>query len=273
MTKTLPIVGAAMTVEWLDTYRDWLIADQRDLEIQDFANPYILDGDWQSVVEEAKSKLDGYEGRLGIHAPFYNLPLAAIDAKIREIVIQRHVHSLDIAGELGATHMVIHSPLAFLGMPSSLTQPMMGPVPLFQVIHETMEPIVERAAAVNCTLVIETIFDQLPQLWVDLAKSFDSKFVRLSVDVGHAYINHFRGAAPPDYWVQEAGSLLGHLHLQDTDGYTDRHWSLGQGKVDWHSVFAAVARLEHKPRLILELNNHADIPASAAWLADNGLAR
>ncbi len=273
MTETLPIVGAAMTVEWLDTYREWLIADQRDLELQDFANPYTLDGDWQRVVSEAKTRLDGYQGRLGLHAPFFNLPLAALDAKIRAVVVERHLQTLDIAGELGATHLVVHSPLAFLGMPGSLSQPMMGPVSLYQVIQETMAPIVQRAAEVNCTLVIENIYDQLPLLWVEMAKYFESEFVRLSVDVGHAYINHFRGAPPPDYWVREAGALLGHLHLQDTDGYTDRHWSLGRGKVDWHGVFAEIAKLEQQPRLILELRDFAEIPASAAWLREHGLAR
>lgn len=273
MTETLPVVGAAMTVEWLDTYRDWLIADQRDLEIQDFINPYILDGDWQSVVADAKAKLNGYEGRMGLHAPFINLPLDALDAKIRTVVIERHLQTLDIAAELGATHLVVHSPLAFLGMPTSLTKPMVGPVSLFEVVHQTMEPIVKRAAEVGCTLVIETIFDKLPLLWVELARSFGSEFVRLSVDVGHAYINHFEGAPPPDYWVREAGALLGHLHLQDTDGYSDRHWSIGRGKVDWHSLFAEIAALEQKPRLILELNDAGDIPASVEWLTQNGLAR
>ena len=31
------------------------------------------------------------------------------------------------------------------------------------------------------------------------------------------------------------------VHLQDADGYADRHWSLGEGTVRWHAVFAALA--------------------------------
>ncbi|HBM59926.1 MAG TPA: sugar phosphate isomerase, partial [Citreicella sp.] len=63
------------------------------------------------------------------------------------------------------------------------------------------------------------------------------------------------------------------IHLQDADGYADRHWAIGQGTVNWHAVFAALAPLTSRPRLIMELRDPAGILPSRDWLEAQGLAR
>jgi sugar phosphate isomerase/epimerase len=112
----LPI-GAALQVHDLSTYRDWLLADQRDLEIQDFYNSNLLDEDWQPLLRQAKALLDGYTGRLGIHGPTQGLPLIAFDNRVRRLVQDRLKQALDVCAELGATHMVLHSPFDCFGHP------------------------------------------------------------------------------------------------------------------------------------------------------------
>ena len=72
-------IGAALMVADLTRYRDWLIAGQRDLEIQDFLLPGVLTGDWQARVDAAKARLDGFTGRLGIHGPFIDMTLDMAD--------------------------------------------------------------------------------------------------------------------------------------------------------------------------------------------------
>ena len=67
----LPLLGAAMPLDTLDSLRDWILADHRDLELQDFIDADVLNGDWQPQVARARALLDGYEGRLGIHGPFW----------------------------------------------------------------------------------------------------------------------------------------------------------------------------------------------------------
>src|SRR6478752_6740707 len=103
MSNELPTIGAAMMVADLEQHRDWLIDGQRDLEIQDFFDPAVLDGDWQGRVAQAKKLLNGYEGRLGIHGPFYNLPLDARDPAIRDVVRKRLEQALGVCESLGAT--------------------------------------------------------------------------------------------------------------------------------------------------------------------------
>ncbi|MDZ4085500.1 MAG: TIM barrel protein [Tabrizicola sp.] len=69
-----------------------------------------------------------------------------------------------------------------------------------------------------------------------------------------------------------AGSRLGHIHLQDADGFVDRHWQIGHGTILWQSVFAAIAHTCANPRLILELRGKEGVLPSAAHLRAMGLA-
>jgi len=189
-----------------------------------------------------RDSLPGYTGRLGVHGPFWGLPLAAFDPEIQKVVQKRLLQSLDYCEAVGATHMVVHSPEAvgathmvvhspyqLLGDPVITSATDLGIGDSKALAMDTLLPAVKRAEQIGCTLVIECIFDRHPLVLVDFVRSFQSEFVRMSVDVGHAFINHtWQGAPPPDIWVREAGSLLGHVHLQDTDGWSDRHWAPGR---------------------------------------------
>jgi sugar phosphate isomerase/epimerase len=269
---TLPFVGAAMPYSRLPEFRDWLLEGPRDLEIQDPAWPNILDTNWQSVIPHIRSMLDGHTGRLGVHGPFWGMPIDAVDHKVQAAVKERLKQSLDYCAELGATHMVVHSPFEFLGTPFAPLQASDG-FNLLEIIHSTLEDAVRQATEIGCTLVIENIFDKDPAIWMGLIESFKTPHVRASVDVGHAFINHKLGAPPPDYWIRHAGNSLEHIHLQDSDGFADRHWCLGDGDINFTAIFSAVGKLEKQPRLILELMDPGKIPQAVAWLKQRNLAQ
>lgn len=271
--KQLPFVGAAMPSRMLGEYREWLIADQRDLEIQDPAMPEVLDGGWQPLVRQIRDQLDGYSGRLGIHGPFMSLSLLGYDPKIRAVVAERFRQALAFAAELGASHMVIHSPFIFFGSPFLPHSPGAGLSDQIGLIAATLEPIVPLAEQARCTLVIENIQDTNPAPLLAVVRSFGSDYVRMSLDTGHALITHRIGGPTPDQWVREAGPLLGHVHLQDSDGQLDRHWVPGDGNLNWYALFEALGELQHSPRLILELRSHGEIRRGADYLAARGLVR
>ncbi|MEM6664115.1 MAG: sugar phosphate isomerase/epimerase family protein [Pseudomonadota bacterium] len=268
---TTPVIGAAMPVEELPTYRDWLLQKQRDIEIQSFTRADVLMGDWRPLAEEAVRLLDGHTGRRGIHGPFWGVPLNSMDPEVQEVVARRVDQALDVCGVLGAVQMVLHSPYTkwmrnnFDAVPGWREGTVAS-------VHDTLRGAVRRAEDMGVTLVLENIEDCGPEERVDLAASFDSASVKVSLDTGHAQCAHYMFGAPPvDYHVKAAGADLRHIHLQDVDGYADRHWSVGEGSVPWHRVFAALAETGATPHLILELRDYAKIPASMAWLEREGL--
>jgi sugar phosphate isomerase/epimerase len=141
-------------------------------------------------------------------------------------------------------------------------------------VHDTLGAAVKRAEDQGVTLVIENIEDIDPMARKALAESFGSEAVRLSIDTGHAHYAHISTGTPPvDYFVAAAGEMLHHIHLQDSEGYADRHWALGEGTIRWAAVFRAIGRLTIKPRLILELRDKSGIPASMALLEREGLGQ
>lgn len=271
--SSLPVVGAAMTLADLEIHRDWLFEKSRDLELQSFVEAEVLNGDWAPLAAHTKKLLDGHNGRVGIHGPFWGFTIASEDPEIRAIVSKRMLQGLDVCAEIGATHMVIHSPYTSWSY-NNLDDNAGAREKLVERTHLTMRDAVKRAEDIGCTLVIENIEDKDPHIRVALADSFNSEAVAVSIDTGHAHYAHgYTGAPPVDYYVKAAANRLAHVHLQDADGYADRHWSLGEGSIHWHAVFAALGKLESNPRLIIEIKNKSKIPASAAYLASIGLAQ
>ncbi|ASW04908.1 sugar phosphate isomerase/epimerase family protein [Rhizobium sp. 11515TR] len=269
---SLPIVGAAMTLDDVEIHRNWLLEKPRDLELQSFVEAEVLNGDWAPLAERARKLLDGHQGRLGIHGPFWGFVIASQDPDVRTVITKRLLQALDVCANIGATQMVIHSPYTSWSY-NNLDNNKGEREKIIEYTHLTLKEVVKRAEDIGLTMVIENIEDKDPHIRVGLADSFNSPAVAVSIDTGHAHYAHgYTGAPPVDYYVHAAGNRLQHVHLQDADGYADRHWSLGEGNIHWRAVFAALAKLNSNPRLIIEIKDKSKIPASAAYLASLGLA-
>lgn len=271
-----PVAGAALDLDHLEMHRSWVLERQRDLEIQDLIDVDVVRGDLTAFVSRARKLLDGHTGRVGIHGPFWGWSIDTYDPDVRDIVKRRLDVSLDalrgIIGERGEGHMVVHSPTTTWDFnhydyyPTSRDEQ-------FARVHLCLKDAVKKAESMGAVLVIENCEDKDPRWRVDLARSFDSPAVRVSLDTGHAhYAHHTTGGPPVDYFVTVAGGMLEHVHLQDADGYADRHWVLGEGTVPWSAVFRALDALPTMPRLMIELADLTRVPEAAAWLGRQGLA-
>lgn len=268
---TLPLLGAAMLTKDLPAHRDWLFERDRDLEIQDYYYPHILE-DWRGTVDAARKALDGWNGRLGIHGPFINVALDPYDPEARAFTQKRMMQGLDAAEALGATLMVVHSPFTLWGYQNDFLFPG-GRDGVIARVRECMAPVVARAEGMGLALAVENIEDRDPLDRVALVEAFDSPALTVSLDTGHAHYMHVsHGGRPADWHVMAAGKRLSHVHVQDVDGYSDRHWPPGRGNVLWRAMFAALARHAPEARLIIEMNDAADVPEGAAYLVSEGLA-
>lgn len=273
MVKQLSILGAAMPIAKVPQHLDWLIEGARALEIQDPILPDVLDGDWRALVRVARSLLADYTGQLGIHGPFINLPLGSVDPKIQSVVSDRLRQGLDFAVEVGATHMVMHSPFDFFGSPHVPHSPAFGLARDIERVHATLDPLLPLARDAGVMFVIENIYDTNSAPLLALIRSFNSPLVRMSLDTGHAFIKHQIGGPTPDQWAADAGELLGHIHVVDNDGQYDRHWMPGHGNINWFALFEALQKLTSQPRLVLELNKTDEILQAVQWLSMQRLAR
>ncbi|MCX8507537.1 MAG: TIM barrel protein [Rhodobacteraceae bacterium] len=280
-SNSLPTLGLAAHLEEIEQVpglRDFLFDHDRDLEIRDLVVLGATDPDrWQAIAARARQTLGAHRGRVGIHGPYEGLMIDTPDPDIRAIVQARLQAGLlalaAMQGGRGGGHMVIHSPYTTWHSYNRGTfyDDCAG---IQERTHACLAPLVRLAEAEGLMLVIENCEDKDPAERVALAASFNSPAVRVSLDTGHAHYAHGAMGAPPvDAFVRAAGAALAHVHLQDAEGWADRHWAIGRGTIRWHAVFQALRALPQMPRLMLEMADVRDAFASARWLAGEGLAQ
>lgn len=268
----LPIIGAQLTVLDLPKHRDWLVAKNRDLELPEFCMADILAAP-DPFIDMAKKALDGWSGRLGIHGPFSGFELDTRDREVRAVVQRRLDQALDAAEKLGATQMVLHSPFDPWDGHNLDNKPN-DRAKRVGAMLDTLAPALKRAGDQGVEIVLENIKDVDPMHRAAVVAAADSPALKLSVDVGHAYWAHVSAAAPPvDRFISFAGEALAHVHLQDADGYADRHWCLGEGTIPFAPIFAAFAAIKGNPRLIVEINEFGRVQEAVAHLQSLGLGQ
>lgn len=270
--KDLPIIGAQLTVLDLPRHRDWLIEKHRDLELPEFCMADILAAP-DPFIDMAKKALDGWQGRLGIHGPFSGFELHTRDKEVRAVVRKRIDQALDAAEKLGATQMVLHSPYDPWDAHNLDNKPT-DRAKRVSAILESLAPALRRAEDMGLEIVLENIKDVDPAHRAAVIEAADSPALKLSVDVGHAFWAHGSAGAPPvDRYISAAGDNLAHVHLQDADGYADRHWCLGEGTIAFAPIFAALGEIRSNPRLIVEINEFNRVIESVAHLEKLGLGQ
>lgn len=269
----LPILGAALLPEDLAAHHNWLREKPRDLELQGFHGAEIDGVDVKAMAADVRPLLDGMEGRIGIHGPHRGFTLDTEDPEVRAVVHRRLDQGLDACGWLGATQMVVHSPVK-AWYHENLDNLHDGWERFQHRVDLTLRPAIARAEDMGVELVIENIEDRDPSARVRLVETFSSSALKVSIDTGHAAYAHGIGNAPAvDRYVRAAGDLLAHVHVQDTDHFADRHWAIGDGNLPWMSIFAELGKLSSNPRLIIEIKDKTAVQRSAAWLVDRGFAQ
>lgn len=264
-----PVIGAQLTVLDIPKHRDWVFERDRDIELPEFCMADIL-ANPAPFIDMAKKALDGWNGRLGIHGPFSGFEVDVKDREIRKVVQARLDKALDVCAALSATQMVIHSPYDQWDVTNLDNKPHERERRISAIL-DTLKPAIARAADLGVQMVLENIKDTDPADRMAVIAAADSPALRLSVDVGHAHWAHtVCGAPSAAEFVAAAGGLLGHIHLQDTDGMADRHWPLGEGNIDFAAILAA--NTADAPRWIIEINDFSAVPRSAAHLVELGIA-
>lgn len=266
-----PTLGAALTLGDLPAWRDWLIAEGRAVELQDFMALSPRPDHWREIAAQACVALDGHTGPRGLHGPFLDFGLAARDPDIVAVARARIDAAQEAAELMGATQMVLHSPFTRwmqLGHAAGLVHQ----AEVAARAADLLAPALRRAEDQGVTLVIENIEDPDPEARRLIIEAAGSPALALSVDTGHAAVAHgTAGAPPPQDFLRAAGTELAHVHVADNDLAADLHLPPGQGRIDWGAVFAALP--PSAPRLLLELKDTASIPTAVAYLAGLDLAQ
>ena len=264
---TLSTIGAAVTLGNIEPIFPWLCEENRPIEIQDFTSPNLLQGMPADIVAAYRAMLKPHRGVRGIHGPFFGLDLANLEKEFQQLISKRFLTALELCEQLSCQYMVVHSPFNDWMKLNRLQYPQvrMGTI---GAMADILKAPLKRAADIGCTLVLENCDDTDPLMRMDAVCEIDHPNLRLSVDTGHAYLSQCNYKAPSVVdFIDSAESRLAHVHLQDCDGYADRHWLPGEGSITWPAVMDALKTSRSKPHLIVEVrNNMHRLPEVVAWL-------
>ncbi len=191
-----------------------------------------------------------------------DLTLDAPDVATRRAVLEilkRHVAD---AAQLGATRAYLvpgsdaaPDGLARLGEVCCLLADFAGR----RMVTVCVEPMPGRALATAAATLA----------WL---REFNHPQLRLLLDVGHCLLS----GEDPARAAEQAGPLLGYVHLDDNDGAHDRHWPLLSGRLTeavLGAFLAALPRISYTGALSLELNPANPTPVKALRLSKELLER
>ncbi len=244
----------------LETFDDCLQLARRcgvGLELQAFAYPKVLDGDWKSLVEHYQKALLGLPGERAMHGPFLDMASGSPDPQIRAVVKQRMIHSLEIADQLHVKTIVFHANFISTIRTEAYRREWLK----YEI--DFWGPMAEHAARLGITLALENMWEFDPNIIGDVLSAVHSANLMACLDVGHAALfSDF----PLQAWIEVLAPYLIHTHLNNNLGEIDEHRGFDDGVLDYHVVLPMLRSVAKHPVFSLEIGDVDAIQRSLHYL-------
>jgi len=227
------------------------------VEVQTFAYPQALEGDWKSLLDEYRIALRPLSGEIAMHGPFLDMASGSPDPLINQVVRHRVQQALLIAAELGAHKVVFHANFI-----ASIHNPEYR-IDWTQRQIEFWSSLAEEAWDKGLMIALENMWEFTPDIIGDVLRKLNLPGLRACVDVGHA---HLFSDVPFTCWLQSLNSYVVHVHINNNSGAVDEHHALSDGVLNYPEILAQIRRLPHSPTLALEVDRVSDMEQSFALL-------
>ena len=211
-----------------------------------------LDSLDETLLGQIAQTLEQAKVRPTVHAPFFDLNPGALDPLIRQATYQRLSQALSVASQLNAKLMVLHPGFDKWRYPN-LDQVWMA------LAKEFFPPLLELAAACDCRLAIENIYEEAPDTLVQLVDGIDSQWFGHCFDAGHWYLFGKRSMTE---WLDAISPRLFHLHLHDNHGRADEHLPVGDGTIDFSPLKLHLRKMSTLPSMTLEAHSEEHLKRS-----------
>ncbi len=203
----------------------------------------MLDNMDDDFLKYVASSLSRNNLRCTVHAPFFDLPLGAVDAFVREAVVERYRSFVTVVELLKPVRMVIHTGYDRWRYSSNRDVWLSNAC---DMLEDLLEMFPE-----DTIIAVENVFDEAPDVLYELVNVFDER-VGICFDVGHF---HLFSKASLQEWLLRLGDRIVELHLHDNDGREDRHWGFGKGSAP---VFSLIEWSLGRENVMLTVEAHTE---------------
>ncbi len=192
-----------------------------------------------------------------LHAPFMDLSPGSTDPDVRALTRRRFEQTLRVAEVFKPKSVVCHAgyDLKRYGFIEDLW---------LENSVEIWSWFALRTGEQGARLMLENVFEHDPVFLGNLLERLRPLNVGFCLDVGHQAVF---ARTPMDLWLKALGPYLGQLHLHDNQGLRDDHSRMGDGIVDFRTLFEFLKRERKIPPIItLEPHREEDLIPNLKYL-------
>lgn len=197
---------------------------------------------------------------LTVHGPIHDLNPGSLDMVVRDYTRHCYFKTLAICHALGAKALVLHLGLNPLLPESALDGWLEGST-------HAWKPIVDMAEQLDMSLLLENMFVPSPGFLVALKENLGSDILKVCFDIGHFNVYSKTSLS---HWLDETGSEMVEVHLNDNCGTEDQHLQLGKGTIDFKGFFNELSTRGINPSFTIEMTRDK-FHTSLEYLARNDL--
>lgn len=196
-------------------------------------------------------------GKITFHGPFWDLNIGSVDPAIRQVVRTRFDSLFELIETVLPERVVLHTgfdPRHHRGHRGEWIENGLS----------TLEPFVRRAERLDLTLVLENVFEEGPDLHLELLQRINSPRLGFCLDLGH---QHAFSQTSLDKWLAATWPYLKEVHLHDNDNSFDAHLPVGTGSIDFEFLFGFLIEKRVWPLLTVEPHTVEHLYETLAGLA------
>lgn len=244
MVRSLSLLVACQREQW-----DLVPALARryglGVEVGDFADPDLLEGEWRARLAEITPLLEQVPGERALHGPRSDLNPGLRDRGLVSFIRERYRRAFELAPLIGARTVVFHSGFNPLIRAPGFERRWV------ERSADFWRGLAEEAGPLGLQIVLENLWEPTPEVLRDLVDAVASPHLRACFDVGHANVYSQR---PAWEWASRLGERIATVHLHNNDGRQDSHWPLERGTVDFDRFLPLLTLSPTPPRLVLEVS-------------------
>ena len=229
---------------WSETLR---VAAENDFEAFEVSTVFPsvdLDQLSQEEVETAREVSERAGMEVCVHAPFFELNIAAYCGGVRETSIRYIEKAIGLCAGLGGEVLIIHTGDYTYDLPKGATKTRGMNIQWDNNI-ESLKEIYHYAGERGITLCLENLaFNNIDQSFEDLLeiRAAVGDGVKFTLDVGHARLNAEGGV---EKGIELLGDNIRHIHFTDNNGAKDDHFPIGDGNFEYSGFMDFIKDFQH----------------------------
>lgn len=203
---------------------------------------YSMDNFSLSEIRDYAARLNELGIRMTVHAPYNEIFLGAPDKLIREASLKRMDLAFEVIGFFNPLSVVVHLNFEnrrfgfFYDEWLSLTL-------------DNIKKYINKCIEMGSILVIENVYEETPDVILEIISAMNGYPVYHCVDVGH--VNAFSDS-DLQMWIDKTSGFIRQFHLHDNDGTDDAHDAIGNGNINFNLIVDFISNMEKVPIITLE---------------------